>query len=412
MFCGYAGSLPSLFEGDACEDIAPAVETAVEYDYDWATFMSAYATGRWDPRRTPNPPRSCHVISSHHSYSQSTSNDLGLGAWTVLAHETSDSGNDSIFSSDSVVNRYQPTSKNPQVTVTSEDTPQPILPENKVKRLGMPLKLPAMTISNLRNSSADLRVHSPHTSPSPNADQALSLSNPELTTAAATMRWAAARVNLAPLALPSPEHELTDPMRGVTASIPGSRNDPSTEPMTPGGSRKMRLPSFWEGTQDVEDFHAGRLSTIEGSPSGSAQDTPPSIDPEAQRSVLPFPASAPLVHSIEESVGDYFAGLDTSPAETRLPSQDTPPIIRRPTSPLVEGTASVPVLPRRACLIRQVSSPLPESTRHSPGRVASDNKAPARMSRAAKEEQIFAELGYLAPPNPPDEWERRRALSK
>jgi hypothetical protein len=34
------------------------------------------------------------------------------------------------------------------------------------------------------------------------------------------------------------------------------------------------------------------------------------------------------------------------------------------------------------------------------------------MSRAAKEEQIFAELGYLAPPNPPDEWERRRALSK
>ena len=32
--------------------------------------------------------------------------------------------------------------------------------------------------------------------------------------------------------------------------------------------------------------------------------------------------------------------------------------------------------------------------------------------RAAKEEGMFNELGYLAPPNPPDELERRRALYK
>lgn len=32
--------------------------------------------------------------------------------------------------------------------------------------------------------------------------------------------------------------------------------------------------------------------------------------------------------------------------------------------------------------------------------------------RAAKEEQMFSELGYLAPPNPPNELERRRALYK
>ncbi|KAG7089839.1 hypothetical protein E1B28_011485 [Marasmius oreades] len=28
------------------------------YSYDWATFISAYASGRWDPHRTPNPPLS------------------------------------------------------------------------------------------------------------------------------------------------------------------------------------------------------------------------------------------------------------------------------------------------------------------------------------------------------------------
>ena len=34
------------------------------------------------------------------------------------------------------------------------------------------------------------------------------------------------------------------------------------------------------------------------------------------------------------------------------------------------------------------------------------------VGRAAKEEHMFNELGYLAPPNPPDELERRRALYK
>ncbi|EDR06713.1 uncharacterized protein LACBIDRAFT_299832 [Laccaria bicolor S238N-H82] len=38
------------------------------------------------------------------------------------------------------------------------------------------------------------------------------------------MCWAAACVDISPLALPSPEHELTDPMHGVTASIPGSHS--------------------------------------------------------------------------------------------------------------------------------------------------------------------------------------------
>jgi hypothetical protein len=38
--------------------------------------------------------------------------------------------------------------------------------------------------------------------------------------------------------------------------------------------------------------------------------------------------------------------------------------------------------------------------------------ATIKAGRAAKEEQMFNELGYLAPPNPPDELERRRAMYK
>jgi len=319
-----------------------SLETIAEYDYDWATFMTAYAAGRWDPGRMP---------------------------------------------------------KNP---TRADRRPIPLV--NKAKRPGMPLKLPATTVQTLRNSFS---AHSPNTNCTANPDVLVTPSNPELTTAAATMRWAAARVNLAPLALPSPEHELTDPMRGVTATIPRSHHDAyrSTGPTTPGGTRKMRLASFWEGTQDVDDIRRGGLPTIEDNPSENAQ------DPDLVRPPLPFAASAPLVHNTEESFGDYFSGADAS----HLQPQDSPSIILGSTSPLAVETTSVPALPRRVCLARQVSSPLPESTklaRHTPGRSVLDGKVPSRVSRAAKEEQMFADLGYLAPPNPPDEWERRRALSK
>ncbi|KAJ3473663.1 hypothetical protein NLI96_g12889 [Meripilus lineatus] len=125
-------------------------------------------------------------------------------------------------------------------------------------------------------------------------------------TSAAAIRWAAAHVSVAPLALPSPEHELTDPMRGVTATIPGSHPSEGlihhhhhhshhshhthlkqqsvnsqqqgtrdsvgggvngfgmglggqTGPVSPTGMRKSRLSSFWEGTQDVDEPRVGVL---------------------------------------------------------------------------------------------------------------------------------------------------------
>ena len=45
-------------------------------------------------------------------------------------------------------------------------------------------------------------------------------------------------------------------------------------------------------------------------------------------------------------------------------------------------------------------------------RPASESTTLSHVSRSAKEEQMYSELGYLAPPNPPDELERRRALYK
>lgn len=276
----------------------------------------------------------------------------------------------------------------------------------------------------LRSSFPDLRSSNPNIScsASPDSGHSGSSSSPEVTAAAATMRWAAARVNLSPLALPSPEHELTDPMRGITATIPGSHAadvSPYSELLTPGGTRKTRLASFWRGTQDIEE--RSRLSTIAGSPSS----TPP--DPAAPVPVsvsLPVPpASVPVLRAPDAPTDDYFGETDSFAEEygsasiSSSTSRDSPQGILRAVAPLAEmGTVSVPALPRRICLTRQTSSPLPASSSREPrlpgGRVASESITSVKAGRAAKEEQMFAELGYLAPPNPPDELERRRALYK
>ena len=251
------------------------------------------------------------------------------------------------------------------------------------------------------------------------------------------MRWAAARVNISPLALPSPEHELTDPMRGAIAVIPGSYSPempPTQGPLSPGG-RKSRLGSFWEGTQDVDN-----------GPPASASPSPPSIihsspsqlhaalnaalpnapTPTAAPPTVPQgvpPATAPVQHSVEQ-LDDYFGDAPLAPASSSHPSPEQPHPIhagtshvhRQSTAPPFDSTVqTVPALPRRVCLTRQTSSPLPNAqpvfdSRPGTQRSVPDALASLKAGRAVKEESMFTELGYLTAPHPPDELERRRAL--
>lgn len=400
----------------------------VEQHYDWATFISAYAAGRWDPLRTPNPPcsYSTHFTFSHTVPSVSAENDSH--AWTLIAAHQVASTNTSPLASHKVsdskvsnipfvstLSRIQSSPENLQINGSGIETLPLTRTAFKADHSTMPLVLPAAARHSLRNSLPDWRASAPEPSSNPfmDSDTVAQPSNPHLTTTAATLRWAAAGVNLAPLAIPSPEYELTDPMRGITTTIPGSHIEPRqvAEPPTPGASRRTRLGSFWLGTQDIEDIRCRRLATID-SPSEISEDT------DTERSAhpeLPFPASAPLVRINDRPFDDYFGGLNKISDDATVSIRDTPPIVRRSSTPLDAGTVSVPAVPRRVCLTRQTSSPLPAATKveqYSAGRVVLHSIEPFIASRAAKEEQMYAELGYLAPPNPPDEWERRRALNK
>ena len=337
-----------------------------------------------------------------------------------------------------------------------------------ITRPALPLRLPLPT-HRFRNSFSS-------TTSNPTSNQTPS-SVSDIRATVATMRWAAARVDISPLALPSPEHELTDPMRGVTATIPGSHSQDLGSPLdyvaTPGGTRRSRLNVFWEGTNDVDSQGSpqqdpnSQSATIPGNPSDpvitiNTIDTVAShregtesshgIEASDEREyeklgfapqakpvayLLPLasapPASAPALtayHGKPIVTTDYFGELaGTSPpsppkAEKISPPSEppqqqipVPPVLLRNDNslPNLEAT-SVPALPRRLCLTRQTSSPLPESTtqvlRYLGGRAPSETITSVKLGRAAKEERMFVELEYLAPPYPPDELERRRALYK
>jgi hypothetical protein len=414
-----------------------------ESDCDWAKFITAYASGRWDPQKTPNPPKTCQqILSESFRYS-----------YTVP-----------LKSIDSGMSLEAPC-KSPHASV--EDNP--VCHSAKTNDNSIPF-LPSLSSSGLYVSASPLTKTYPSSLPQlpsssrlmcnsisnslPTANQNQIITPPVVNTdvqaTVATMRWAAAHVDISPLALPSPEHELTDPMRGVTAAIPRSHSQDSIikSDCRPNlsNNRKSRLTDFWQGTTDID--HGGtthstgptQLVTVFASP----PDSPPAIPqpivayvPESSSASKATLESSPRSHSIPVPLlasavpasvptlahyhGDYFEQTDYF-AEA-LPPIEPGITLAPPPLELCDDieenraghdTASVPALPRRVCLTRQTSSPLPVSSPPQAlrARLSFNNVTTLKLGRAAKEQQMFTALEYLAPPNPRNELERRRALYK
>lgn len=257
-------------------------------------------------------------------------------------------------------------------------------------------------------------------------------------------------------------------MRGVTAAIPGN-HPPETYPdypITPGGTRRSRLTEFWEGTTDVEDDKSRKRCSYTEELRQDAKETEqlsqlvqaaasainvgetnaqsPTTRRKSHLNLLTSapPATAPsrdTYHASDMAQDDYFgnvalgltttetpempaAAAEVTPEASESSNSITPPqtivIGRREAMPFSElGTVSVPAVAKRISLMRQISSPLPaalpsKESRVFGGRIVSDTPQPTKTCRLSKEEQLFDELQYLVPPDPPDELERRRALYK
>ena len=392
---------------DTHSDVLSAADrSALELTYEWSTFIKAYATGNWDPQKTPQFPRSALSHPTHQSRQIPQCDSTAQGTPTIAEFQPVD-GDPS--TQPPIDTRHKPTQ-----TPSSSTTPPPSSTSTLLKPSIVDPRTSkserAQSLNNvshrLRKSFAELRLSSGNSSLNLD-DHPHQPLNPDVLATAATIRWAGARISVAPLALPSPEHELTDPMRGVNAAIPGVHPTYGFPgPLTPereGGlmspGRRPRLASFWEGT--VEQA----LPTVDGSPNiettslDEVGTTVTEDSSSASLSVIP-PASAPLMASVGSETGDYFG--DACPLSSSTPER-----------PTIDSASSVPAVTRRICLTRQTSSPLPafsDRTFRHHRTVRSSSESSGLGPRSVKEESMFYELGYLVAPNPPDEIERRRAL--
>lgn len=238
-----------------------------------------------------------------------------------------------------------------------------------------------------------------------------------LQTTAAALRWAGSFVDISPLALPSPEHELTDPMRGALTAVPRSHPPPdqhlpsspslfhhqrhpsfptspsatsasassssntpsapsshshhSSSIYTPGGSR-ARLSSFWEDVlpqQNLDDVPEDAApATDYFSPSHLQLSQP---QPRARPRLLsgssnnPTPTSSSANSASSSTSTLTTATLTTSPttAAIPIPLPNLPlqsPALRRPSHSISLSDNPLPPASRRANLTRQSSSPLPK----------------------------------------------------
>ena len=396
---------------DTHSDVLCAADrTALEPTYDWSTFIKAYADGKWDPQKTPQFPRSALSHPTHQSKLTSHCTPTVQGT-PITTHSQPSQPTDGNTSTQPLVDTHNGLTQAPPNSTTPPPASSSIPPKPITDpRTSKPERSHSLNVNvshRLRKSFADSRLSSANNSVNLD-DHPHQPLDPDVLATAAAIRWAGARISVAPLALPSPEHELTDPMRGVTAAIPGVHPAHGfTGPLTPereagltSPGRRPRLASFWEGT--VEEA----LPTVDGSPS-----TEPALLEEVETTVTEYsssaslsaipPASAPLIASVGSDIGDYFGDAYLQPASLacELPTADS--------------VSSVPAVTRRICLTRQTSSPLPAFSdrtfrHHRTVRSSSENSGFG--PRSVKEESMFYELGYLVAPYPPDEIERRRAL--
>ncbi|KZS92507.1 hypothetical protein SISNIDRAFT_429142 [Sistotremastrum niveocremeum HHB9708] len=396
---------------------------------DWNTFAIAYASGLWNPHRPPDSPDLSIFQPStklQPSEGQATPVDYRKPApysRRPLVSEASSS--ETAIPRLSQERRTESSSSSSVVSPASttagssaSSAPSSILQRNADSETSLAKRrnnvpkamqdLPTMVQSD-GGSMSDTMLPSPSLTAesrkrhSRRAEASTSRDSVQL---AATMRLAGSNVTVAPLALPSPEFELVDPMRGVTACIPGT---PGTTPgVDAGGVPKPRLNEFWQGTQDV-----GSIEEAKPSPSPAEEVSIPvpvsSCSQESTKApTQSMSLSAPLncFPSHDDDQVDYFnvRGSSSSPKTSQI-------FTRPHDASMGRHPRSEPVLPPNALLgaaSRQTS--YSSASSDNGYRVSPFLPSGLLVSENVNIQDFFASNGWLCAPYPVNEADRRRAL--
>ncbi|KDQ15979.1 hypothetical protein BOTBODRAFT_130731 [Botryobasidium botryosum FD-172 SS1] len=378
----YAAAAAAQLSADAADPASVA----------WQPFMAAYACGQWDPLRPPPQPR------------PSRSSPPSLPPVRP--------------------SRPSSFSTTPSLTAASSSsasTSPPIPPKR--------------ALSKRRDAASPDYIDIPRPDPLHHS-RTISASPIHHARDAATMRWAGSGVDVTPLVIPSPEYELTDPLRNVHAGIPGTdsflfaaskSNVEDGSDVTERAPRK-RLGSFWEGAQDVNENPT--LPSLPPSHSFDYPDDPSPLAPGSSPTDFAGPWFTPYTEMPGQSDDasddpveeDYFSNRHRSTsslADKGKSREDGRKTSSGPCSP--RSVASDPgTYPLRPYPFDSQASSRSQPTAKPSGTAGLssdfcinpyfDNFTPAERLQPIPEEINFYQTGFLAPPEPPDEMERRKAL--
>ncbi|WWC62065.1 uncharacterized protein I303_104654 [Kwoniella dejecticola CBS 10117] len=355
---------------------------------DWTTFAHAYAHGLFDPNKIPNPPNSGGSPMDVHSAHSSPGKRYASTLPPHLADSTSESeGYSSKSSGGSTM-----TSASSAPSTSASNRPGSMA-------IAMAARKKAYELENLPNRPRDDMLR---------PDK---LSLPSYSFAAATVRLATSGMkesDFAPLAIPSPDKELMDPMASVySADSSGTVKDSaSSDP----GSSRFPLHRSMSSAVTSNTFGNLRLPTIQASPVSTPNEHPqghhhhgkgkskvdePEHSPQRARlgivnGRIP-PASAPLEKRgggrDPEGVSDYFGTASPQAANSSSSSSH----IDNPTPKVNSGSRSPEVTSK--------NTPPQSNVDQIPSLAFPQDMGP-----------LFDKLGWLPAPLPPDETARRRAL--
>jgi hypothetical protein len=346
----------------------------------WREFGKNYASGNFDPLHIPHPP-----VPTIREPVNSARSSPGLKYPSLdVKLPTSSDTNSSAGSMATSASTVPSTAPSASPTRSAEAV------------------LTLKTMNKPRSLEAENLIQRAHAKPSGN------LLIPSYDVAAATVRMASASSgygpeSFAPLGVPSPDQELTDPMAAFVsthATKVAGNSDPSN------GSR-FPLSRSMSSAVDPDRRNLLQLPTIKASPASSPHDHPKRKEPESvisppwvrggmMRPHIP-PATAPVEKTVEaEGQEDYFGDAVSPPPEglSRGTSFTTN------TSGSSQQTATGP---NPTPTLRRSKTPPPKNDDIL-------DESPSRMAKWAEMGEQYNKYGWLPAPLPPNEEARRRAL--
>ena len=395
------GERPELLPAsdDGHDHSASTVEDRIAERMSWRKFATAYSYGMFDPFKIPYPPRRKESAPDIPSAASSSGINPPLPKKQVSMGTSS--GSDSLgdsssqsVSSSGTLNSFS------SAPATSASSIRPAsISSGRSMASALASRDKTFELESLHFSNGHIEGRPPA------RPDALQL--PSYSLAAASVRVASTSFragDFAPLAVPSPERELLDPMAAVYDQGPATGK--STADSDPGPSR----PGLSESMPTLIPTHTlgDRLPAIQASPmespgrDGTGSQQPGDEPHDSQH--LSLPGSGGIVHS---RIPPASAPLD------QIPDTET--------TPVDYFGAGAPHLDRNASYNSQSSSQqtvTSQPTPSVPSRQVDEAKATSWSARERSKSvalphelpELFDKYGWLPAPLPPDEEARRRAL--